>query len=260
MTTAPTSYRGSRKHVLDWTARRDFLTDLAELVALPGLDLSEATFKPRGVDAPDEPRLEHFGPQIMPNHPAWSEIQRWWLRRPQGANTPNWDIALTALIEGRPGLVLVEAKANVPELSKAGKPLAADASENSRRNRDRIGQAITEACSGWRLQAPDARLDRDSHYQLANRLAFTWKVATLGIPVVLLYLGFTGDEGIADAGEPIRDDAHWQALFAGHARDVGVSSALERRLEFGAAPAWVLCRSRVVMESSPPRRSVRQPG
>lgn len=259
MTTAPPSYRGSRKHVLDWTGRHDFLTDFADLVALPGLDLSEATFKPHGVDAPDEARLEHFGPQVMPMHPAWPEIQRWWLRRPQGANTPNWDIALTARIEDRPGLVLVEAKANVPEMSQAGKPLAADASENSRLNHDRIGQAIAEAASGWRLQAPDARLDRDSHYQLANRLAFTWKLTTLGIPVVLLYLGFTGDEGIADAGEPIRDDVHWQALFRDHALAVGVSSALERRLDFGAAPSWVLCRSRVVLERSPPRpRSGRQ--
>ena len=76
---------------------------------------------------------------------------------------------------------------------------------------------------------------------------------------MLLYLGFTGDDGIADAGEPIRDDAHWRALFAGHARDVGVSSALERRLDFGASPARVLCRSRVVSERSPPRpRSGRQ--
>jgi len=59
-----------------------------------------------------------------------------------------------------------------------------------------------------RHPAPDVRLDRDSHHQLANRLAFTWKLATLGIPVVLLY--FTGrDEGIADAGEPILDDAYW---------------------------------------------------
>ena len=76
-----------------------------------------------------------------------------------------------------------------------------------------------------RHPAPDVRLDRDSHYQLANRLAFKWKLATLGIPVVLLY--FTGrDEGIADAGEPILDDAHWQALSPGHAFDVGVASAL----------------------------------
>ena len=58
--------------------------------------------------------------------------------------------------------------------------------------------------------------------------------------------------------KPIRDDAHWQALFASHTFDVGVSSALEQRLEFGAAPAWVLCRSRIVMKRSPPRRNARQ--
>jgi hypothetical protein len=36
-------------------------------------------------------------------------------------------------------------------------------------------------------------LTADSHYQLANRLASAYKVASAGIPVVLLYLGFTGD-------------------------------------------------------------------
>jgi len=70
MTTALSAHRGSRKHVLDWTGRHDFRTDLAELVALPGLGVREATLKPRGVDAPDEARLEHFGPQVMPAHPA----------------------------------------------------------------------------------------------------------------------------------------------------------------------------------------------
>jgi len=39
MTTALNAHRGSRKHVLDWTARHAFLTELAELVALPGLNV-----------------------------------------------------------------------------------------------------------------------------------------------------------------------------------------------------------------------------
>ena len=42
MTTAPNAHRGSRKHVLDWTARCDFLTEFAELVALPGASMKKS--------------------------------------------------------------------------------------------------------------------------------------------------------------------------------------------------------------------------
>lgn len=34
-------------------------------------------------------------------------------------------------------------------------------------------------------------IERDSYYQLSNRFAWTWKLASLGVPVVLLYLGFS---------------------------------------------------------------------
>jgi hypothetical protein len=36
------------------------------------------------------------------------------------------------------------------------------------------------------------------HYRFANRLAFAWKTASEGMPTILLYLGFTGDDGISD--------------------------------------------------------------
>ena len=39
---APNAHRGSRKHVLEWTARREFLTELAELVALLGLSMKKS--------------------------------------------------------------------------------------------------------------------------------------------------------------------------------------------------------------------------
>jgi hypothetical protein len=155
---------------------------------------------PRGYSHPEEARLDTFGLAVLPDSRAWSALRPWWLAHEGGANTPNWDIAMSCEIEGRPGLVLVEAKANVPELGTAGKPLDAAASPASHDNHDRIGQAIAEANSGLRGIAPSISLSRNSHYQLCNRLAFSWKLASLGIPTVLVYLGFCGDHGIADAG------------------------------------------------------------
>ncbi|BCG48195.1 hypothetical protein GEOBRER4_n3073 [Citrifermentans bremense] len=263
-------YRGSRKHVLDWTEKASFLDELADLVSpAPVKFTRHRQYMPRGKALADEARLESFGPSWLPESDVWHKIQNWWLVHKAGANTPNWDIAATCEIEGRAGLVLVEAKANWPELKTVGKPRRRDASVKSQENHDRIGLAIDEACKGWRSLDPRLSMTLDSHYQLANRLAFTWKLATLGLPVVLVYLGFTGDEGIADAGRPFADDADWQKAFTAHVSPIISQSLFEQRLEIEGVPVWLLSRSRKVLEVSPRRpytkdnpgdRAVRQQG
>ena len=88
------------------------------------------------------------------------------------------------------------------------------------------------------------------HHQLSNRLAFTWKLAEMGIPVVLC---FTGDGGIRDA---VWGDANWQEeVFEQYAGGVGAMSLFERRHELGGAPFWMLSRSRRVLQASPPKNS-----
>ena len=245
-------YRGSRKHILDWTSRDSFLDELQELLGDLPVVFSGAAYMPRGAAAPQEARLEHFGPTWLQGHPAWADLRSWWLTHKRGATTPNWDIAVGCVIEGRPGLVLVEAKANWPELGRQGKGPPDPESPRSQENHDRIGVAIEEARLGWHQFAPGVSISRDSHYQLANRLAFTWKLATLGIPTILVYLGFTNDEGIADAGPPFRDASDWQRAFTEYSQGHLPHRVLEQRLNFVEAPAWVLVRFRPVLEQSPP--------
>ena len=69
-------------------------------------------------------------------------ITAWWLSVRKNANTPNWDIATTATIDGRDGLVLVEAKAHSNELKVNGKP------PGNPLNHARIALAIGEANLG----------------------------------------------------------------------------------------------------------------
>jgi hypothetical protein len=245
-------YRGSRKHVLDWTGQPGFIEELLEMVNTSGCGASSATrWQPMGHAAPMEARLERFGPGAIPGHPAWPALRDWWLKHKRGANTPNWDIAVQCEIEGKPGLILVEAKANVPELSAFGKRPDPDPSPRSTENHDHIGDAIKEARAALTAHAPGIGIGRDQHYQLSNRLAFGWKLASLGIPTVLLYLGFTGDEGIRDAGQPFEHDRHWRDVFTAHLNDVCPSSILDRPLEIGLAKLWVLERSRPRLEDSP---------
>jgi hypothetical protein len=207
---------------------------------------------PRGYTFPAEARLETFGPRAIPGA-DWSELRKWWLRHERGANTPNWDAALSCDIEGNPGLVLVEAKANVPELGLAGKPKVKEHSQASGENHDHIKSAIANACAELRRVDPGVAISCDSHYQLSNRVAFGWKLASLGVPTVIVYLGFLGDSGIRDAGLPFESDTHWQKAFADYSRSVLPSTLVEQRINSRNAPMWVLVRSRPIQEVSPPR-------
>jgi hypothetical protein len=153
---------------------------------------------------------------------------------------PNWDIAAGCEIERKEGLILVEAKANVPELSVLGKSLDPNASTASTDNHEQIAAAIDDACSALRQLGVATTISRDSHYQLSNRVAFTWKLAALGIPTVLVYLGFTDDEGVAGAGLPFSNHSHWETVFGEYAYSVVPRTIFEQRIDCGAAAVWFL--------------------
>lgn len=256
-------FRGSRKHVLDWTSQPRAIVELLGLVQPVRCKLTHSSvWMPLGYSDPTEARLESFGKRCMPDHAAWSVLTSWWLKHPRGANTPNWDLAVSCEVEGAPGLILVEAKANVPELSAAGKrrtdPAAAsDEINRGAENHEHIGAAIEQVREAMRSCVPGLMIGRDTHYQLSNRIAFGWQLASFGIPTVLLYLGFTGDTGIQDVGEPFVDDAHWQRTFAEYLRGVcpEPSEVLGSPLASPKERLWVLSRSRPVIETSRPRHS-----
>lgn len=248
--------RGSRKHVLDWTGSPSFREELVQLLAPASVQIgSDSRQMPAGHSSPREARLDSDGTSLLKGVAVWRDLADWWLVHKRGANTPNWDIAVGCTVEGRPGLVLVEAKANWPELSCAPKTQDRNASPRSLENHERIAAAIDEACVAWRTVDQGVRISRDTHYQLANRLAVGWKLATLGVPTVVVYLGFTGDTGIADVGEPFMEKSDWARAFEAYASSVNVLGLFERRHSFGAAPLWLLSRTRQVIGISPPRPS-----
>jgi hypothetical protein len=217
-------------------------------------------YMPRGVREPREARIESFCNEAFMPRELRQALREWWLCHPRGANTPNWDLAATCSIEGADGLLLCEAKANTPELSPAGKRLATrsrrpgpppEPSVRSKANHRQIAQAIAEAGAALRALGVVRELSIDSHYQLANRLAFTWKLASLGIPVALLYLGFWGDQGIRDVGAPFTSADDWQRVFSSYASGVLTNPGQDARFAVGNVPALMLVRARKAESQSP---------
>ena len=187
----------------------------------------------------DEARLDCHADFVLPE--LQHQLQDWWLASKRGANTPNWDLASTCHIDGKKGLLLVEAKAHAAELSTQGKPLRKHSSDNSRANHRRIGEAIQQANAGLRGATGGSwNLSRDRHYQLSNRFAWAWKLATLGIPTVLVYLGFLGAEEMRGW---FRTTADWEQQLRDHASGVVDTSGWDEQHVVNGTPLIPLIRA-----------------
>ena len=216
----PKERRGSkpRCHLLTHGSADEVATRLTSLAAPFAQVSSEDRWMPQGFDEPEEAQLDKAPRLLEPDIRA--ELAAWWLApASRGARTPNFDIASTCTIDNRPGLLLVEAKAHDEELNNeaAGRSLTADASDDRKASHETIAAAVRSACSGLsEATSLPWRIARDTHYQMSNRFAWSWKLTALGIPVVLVYLGFLKADEMKDRGQPFASHEDWERLVKAH--------------------------------------------
>ena len=236
--------RGSRPRCVLLTdgARADVARRLTALIALPDVVVSpEVATMPRGKPvyasgrwerAPvEEAKLERAS-ALIPSAEIRRALKDWWLavQRPS-TQTPNWDIAAACTVRGRRGLVLAEAKAHAGELSDDGKRFSKGSNVP---NHERIGRAIGEANAAFSKATGTAwNLSRDRNYQLSNRFAWCWKLASLGVPVVLVYLGFLNAD---EMGKPFHSLGEWEFALKSHAGDTVDNAIWERGTVFRGTP------------------------
>ena len=98
---------------------------------------------------------------------------------------------------------------------------------------------MNEIIPGWNLST-------ESHYQLSNRFAWNWKLASLGVPVVLVYLGFLNANEMEHRGKTFSSFEDWKACMKTHAADIVPDKAWGATLDInGAAMRAVLCAREV---------------
>ena len=144
--------------------------------------------------------------------------------------------------------MLVEAKAHWNELSGAGKPKPRTA--NGWRNHERVDAAIQEANTALNSILSGWALSRDLNYQLSNRFAWAYKLASLRVPVMLIYLGFLSADEMGDCGQPFRTTDDWgravRSYGAGMVPDRAWGDRGDNPLDVGGTPLWALIRSEQV--------------
>ena len=235
--------RGSLRGCLDITGLPapqvaeclNILAQSSGAMITPGRD----KWRPRGREDYKETTLVDEADYLPPD--VSQKLTAWWLEVVRRARVPNWDIASTCQIEGKRGLILVEAKAHDKELSTNGKKPPTTA--NGKLNHTKIDTAIRQANTGLNEALKGWHLTSESHYQLCNRFAWSWKLASLGVPVVLIYLGFLNATEMHDQGEPFANHASWEACLRSHAKSIVPDDAWGKRFQINGVPIWFLIKS-----------------
>ena len=223
-----------RCHLLTHGDRDVIAEDLTKLIEPFGVVSITDQWMPQGFDDVEEAQL-HNAPSLLPVNDFGQVLSSWWLAhaRPNSV-TPNWDIASTCSVAGKRGLLLVEAKAHLGELK------ADDLTGATKENRLCIEDAINEANSALNAISAGWDLSPVSHYQLCNRFAWAWKLATLGIPVILVYLGFL------NAGEmrnPFATHDDWESAVRNYANTIVPKNVWGRNLSVEGISIYPLIRS-----------------
>ena len=229
---------GSRLRCLMLTSlpRHQVAATLSSLVSpFACVDDTRHHWKPGGLLDPEEAKLGDC--EALLTAEIREELTSWWLKSRRMANTPNWDMVSTCTVDGVEGLVLIEAKAHDAEARREGKK------PGNIENDQQIDAAIAEASAAFNETGEGWALTRDSHYQLCNRFAWSWKIASLGIPVILVYLGFLNADEMEKVGRPFATAAAWRDHVLSHASGLVPSDAWDKRLEVGHTPMWALIRS-----------------
>ncbi len=229
--------RGSRLRCLMLTAmpRQQVASILSHMIEPIGSVKVSDVWAPCGFLEPDEAELgRHLS---FLSSQERETVTSWWLKKRENANTPNWDLVSTSDIGGKRGLILVEAKAHDAEIKTAGKD------RGNSENDGQIEKAIREANSALNGVLPGWALTKDSHYQLCNRFAWTWKVATMGIPVVLVYLGFLHCDEMSDCGTPFDSAQHWKQTILSHSESLVPARAWDTPIRTSSAHLWALTRA-----------------
>ena len=214
LTFAPREFRGSRFRCLLLTSTppqdtAEFLTQVAHPFATV---TASDIWAPKGFGDPDE--IELHNASRFPFTSERKALDQWWLAVPRGER-PNWDLVSTCVFDNRPGLMLVEAKSHVAELGEK------DQSGAAGENKQSIEKAFVEANTS--LQASTSKgwnLGFAPHYQLSNRFAFAWKMAQQGVPVVLVYLGFTNAIEMQEKRTLFSSHGDWERRVRDYSRGV----------------------------------------
>ena len=232
--------KGSKLHILNLVDNK-FIDNINELLQnVNAFVENQDSVIPISTNHPKESTLSTYLSKKWGDPKLSVSFRNWWIKH--GSRTPQWDLISKCKINGVDGLLLVEAKAHKSEVT-GDKGKKHPKERKSLENHDQINNAVQEAGKLINNLNTDitVNLSIENCYQLSNRIACAWWLASHNIPVVLLYLGFLNETYFKDK---FQSDETWQKCFIEHAELVGINSTkLNKAIKTKNAEFIIGCKS-----------------
>lgn len=238
--------KGSKTAMVKLVKSNDFINNINDLIKIDGVSITTKDVSSPNAQIPSkEVTLSTFLRQNFDQKKAVA-ITDWWIKH--GTATPKWDLISTCTIDGKRGILLVEAKAHHGELKKDKKLLKKDASIETEQNHEQIYNVIDNVKKQLNYKISDITISRDKCYQFSNRVAHAWWLANQGIPVVLLYLGFLKVDDLNENNKKPKyklftSHEKWKTCFEEHTKLVGASELIDKTIDCGESSFITICRS-----------------
>lgn len=238
--------KGSKTAMIRLVESKDFIKTINGLIKTRRASITtEDVSSPNAQISNKEVTLSTFLRHNFDSKKA-DAITKWWVAI--GTATPKWDLISTCTIDGKRGILLVEAKAHYGELKMDKKKEGKNLSDNSKKNHNQIAKAINDANEYIQEGIKSISLSRDTCYQFSNRVAHAWWLANQGIPVVLLYLGFLNCEDLNEENKKnqyklFTSHEDWKTCFINHANMVEASELIDREIDCGEGSFVTICGS-----------------
>lgn len=225
--------KGSWLHIRDLVVAPDYLTKFEALLGQHGLPVTDIVcWHPNRYDSREYTVSLFLKSCWTVMADQLEDLNQWWVRH--GGKTPTWDLLCLGQVDGKPGIVLVEAKAHLGEMNSP-KGRSKSNPKKSAENWTQIQGRMKDALTALGTTGADALSLGGEHYQFVNRLTWAHKLANDGLPVVLVYLGFTDDR--CWPKDPIVSGS-WRKAVASHAQGVLPIGFDDRAHEFGKGKLW----------------------
>lgn len=231
----PNRDRGSYRHMLDLVTASNFRELMNDLLAGTDARLADTDFRHPCGRSKKKDWTEVEIEDYLERHPIPGYCgldRRWWIAFK--GSRPTWDLLCHTHVAGKTGILLVEAKAHFSEMAEKDAKSAVDLKNNrSIANDLSIRLRLAESSlSLAELALGGFRLSADHDYQLSNRLAYLHKLASDGIPTVLMYLGWLGSPDWSNDSFP--DGVAWEANVTSHMSRIGPAAFLGSSHQIGA--------------------------
>jgi hypothetical protein len=241
----PSRDRGSYRHMLDFVSAANFRELMDGLLEGTGAVLAPVDNRHPSGRAKKKCWIESELEDYLKRHPLprYAGLdRRWWIAF--RGSRPTWDLICHLDCEDKPGLLLIEAKAHVSEMGEKNSKGAVDQA-NDRSIANDLSIRLRLAESNLKLNSlglGDFDLSADHDYQLSNRVAYLHRLASDGVPTILMYLGWVGSTDWKN--DPFDTSAAWEQAVNSHFKRVGPLSFIgQKRQLFNGTPFQMIVRS-----------------